>query len=169
MFEPIRDRVPEVVDVDEDDPGTYSTIVPVAVCRETDRALAVACELAFTSNHGTIPASAWFHEFSFAIAVIDRTGIELPYLVQDRTIARRYLPELVVPLVMPIVLRSLDALVARVRPIVLYRVTKARNPSGNALRKHNLVTDRLQELGYEMLQKGVDSAGRNFWAMRGPH
>lgn len=169
MYEPIIDAVPDAVDVEGEDPGTYSTLVTVAYCPIQCRSVAVICELAYTSTDGTIPASNWFHEFSFSIAVVDRYGEEEPFYTQDRFIARPYLPEAVVPMVMPIVLRSLDALIVRVKPKILYRVTKMRNPSPKALVKHELVTNHLHELGYEMLQQGVDSFQRRFWALKGPH
>lgn len=134
MYEPIIFAVPEAVEVEQDDDATYSTQVTVALNHRLDRAVAVRCELVYTTNHGSIPASSWFHEFKFAIAVIDRTGIEMPFLTQDRDIARNYLPQSCVALIMPVVLRSLEALIDRVRPKILYRVTKSRNSSEKALK-----------------------------------
>ena len=160
MYEAVLDCVPDVIEVVEETGELHSTLVPIAVCPERDRALVVQCRLAGTSN-----ATARFHEFSFSILVVDRSGIEEPFETQDRDIARRYLPAGVIPLVMPIVLRSLEVLIDRVRPEILYRVTKLRDPTPAALKKHDLVTRSLMDSGYEVRREGRDRFGRGFWEM----
>ncbi len=169
MFAALIQSPPETVEVREEAPGTYCTFVPIAYCRQSERAVAVKCELAFTTTNGNSPVNGQFHEFSFSIVVVRPYEEEDPFETQDRNIARRYLPDECIPLVMPVVLRSLDALVARVKPKIVYRVTKMRNPSPKALKKHEIVTNYLLELGYVLLQESVDGHNRRFWQLGRAH
>jgi hypothetical protein len=67
---------------------------------------------------------------------------------------------------MPIVCAGLRALVGRVRPPVIYRVTKSRNPPEKALRKHILLTRVLEDEGYAVIESGTDPWGRRFWVLK---
>lgn len=165
MFVPLPTEALKAPTVAEDSPGIWSTLVPIALCADTDRLIAISCELVWMTHDGQVPAVQEFHEFSFAIMVIDRSGIEEPFSTQDRTIARRYLPEASVGRVMPIVLWSLEALVRNVDPEILYRVTKSQNPPQKSLAKHNLVTNFLGEMGYEIVEVGTDRFLRTYWVM----
>jgi len=86
-------------------------------------------------------------------------------VTQDRFMARGYLPEEVVPFVLPCVSGAIGALVDAVQPTVIYRVTKATQPPDKALAKHQMVTDRLVELGFQVQDSGTDEFGRQFWVM----
>jgi hypothetical protein len=79
--------------------------------------------------------------------------------------ARGYLPAEVVALVMPCVCGAIGALVQAVQPAVIYRVTKATQPPDKALRKHQMVTETLVELGFQVQDSGTDEFGRQFWVM----
>ena len=95
MFKPLIDSCPSVIPVDYDeDSGSYQTLVAVAECDVTQRVVYVVCQLAYTINYQPIPASLWFHEFSFYIYVNSIDGSDLSVLTQDRNIARNYIPEI---------------------------------------------------------------------------
>ena len=163
MFQSLISTVPADIDI-ECEGSDYSTVVPIAACGQTGRVVSVDCRLDYTSNLFGVPASAWFHEFSFSITCADVEGGEV-FTTQDRTIARRYIPEDAIPVVMPIVLACCDAMVTRVRPRSLYRVTKMAKPTDRALEKHNLITILLHSRGYMLLQQGTDTFHRTFWHM----
>jgi hypothetical protein len=143
----------------EDDPGGSKTIVtPIANCTQTDRITSVDCRLSPTSFEGV---SYW--EFSFEITVASLDGSEAPFSTQDRNIAYGYIPRGIRHRVMEIVCGALEALIRHVRPVRIYRVTKTINPPEKALRKHNLLTDVLQALGYRVTRCDKDRWGRIFW------
>jgi hypothetical protein len=85
---------------------------------------------------------------------------------QDRAYAQPYRPDPSRSLIMPIVCAGLRALVGRVRPPVIYRVTKSRNPPEKALRKHILLTRVLEDEGYAVIESGTDPWGRRFWVLK---
>lgn len=166
MFKPLIDSCPNVIPVDYDEgSGAYQTLVAVAECDVTQRVVYVVCQLAYTTNYQPIPASLWFHEFSFYIYVNSIDGSELSILTQDRNIARNYIPKTSVPLIMEIVVRSCDALIRRVKPNVVYRVTKVLFPIQKALAKHDLITNTMYQLGCVLLESGTDQFGRSYWVM----
>lgn len=104
------------------------------------------------------------HELKFEMVIAGDEADEV-FVTQDRFMARGYLPDDVVPLVMPCVCGAIGALVETVQPAVIYRVTKATQPPDKALRKHQMVTDRLVELGFQVQDSGTDDFGRQFWVM----
>lgn len=164
MFVPTLHRVPAAIDV-ETDGGTSSTLVPIAHCRETDRVVSVECMLSYTENPFRRPSCRWFHEFSFSISCAALNEDELPFSTQERDIARAYIPSSIRSLIMPIVLQSCTSLMTHVRPQTLYRVTKMRRPTPSALRKHDLLTARLRELDYAIIETGTDPFARTYWVM----
>ena len=87
------------------------------------------------------------------------------FVTQDRFMARGYLPQEVIPLVIPCVCGAIRALVEAVQPAVIYRVTKATQPPDKALAKHQIVTETLVELGFQVQASGTDEFGRQFWVM----
>lgn len=166
MFKPLIDSCPSVIPVDYDeDSGSYQTLVAVAECDVTQRVVYVVCQLVYTTNYQPIPASLWFHEFSFYIYVNSIDGSDLSILTQDRSIALNYIPEISIPLIMDIVIRSCDALIRRVKPNIVYRVTKVLFPIQKAIAKHNLITNAMYQLGYALLESGTDQFGRSYWVM----
>lgn len=138
----------------------------LAYCADTDRLVSVESRLTYTQNTHKIPDALWFHEFSFSVIVVSLGGDSPTFETQDRTSARAYIPEGCRHLVMPIVSASLRALVNRVRPSVIYRVTKSRNPTSKALQKHVLLTDSLNDEGYRIIESGTDGWGRSFWLLK---
>ena len=166
MFKPLIDSRPSVIPVDYDaDSDAYQTLVAVAECDVTQRGLFVGCELALATNNRARPTSEWFHEFSFSIIIQSHDGADLPFVTQDRARARPYIPNEQLDLIMPIVLGSLAALPRRVKPMMIFRVTKKPIPVRKAMIKHDRVTDFLFENGYSVLESGSDDFGRPFWLM----
>ena len=166
MFKPLIDSCPSVIPVDYDeDLRVYQTLVDVAKCEVTQRVVSVYCELADTGNFQPVFASLWFYEFSFHIYIRSIDGSELSIFTQDRDIARNYLPDIVIPLIMKIVIQSCGALVNKATPEAIYRVTKIIFPNKKSMIKHDLVTNCFYDLGYSLEETGVDQFGRTYWAM----
>lgn len=167
MFLPILEQVPEDIEITDDGCGhecaEYFTSVAVATCDVTEKVLSIDCKLTYVFGPETPPNCPFFHEFSFAVTVGDLNEIEVAFSTQDREIARRYLPEIIVPMVMPIVLNSCSNLIERVRPPTIYRVTKTRNPPPKALQKHDLITKLIEDKGYDVQENGTDPHDRAFW------
>ena len=164
MFLSILDKVPGEIEIEDDGQGKeYRTSVAIATCDDTERVVSVDCYLSYVFGHEPPPTCPYFHEFSFTITVADLNEIELPHIMQDRNMAREYLPQNLIPLVMPIVLNSCERLIERVRPLIIYRVTKMRNPTTEALQKHNLITNLIDAKGYDVQESGTDSHSRAFW------
>ena len=166
MFKPLIDSCPSVIPVDYDeDLKIYQTLIDVAKCEVTQRVVSVFCELAHSRNFQPVPANLWFHEFSFHIYVRSIDSSDLSIFTQDREIARNYFPNIIIPLIMKIVIRSCSVLVKEAKPTAIYRVTKIILPNKKAMLKHDLVTSCLYDLGYALLETGVDRFGRTYWAM----
>ena len=166
MFKPLIDSCPSSIPVDYDEnAAAYRTLVAVAECDVTQRSLFVGCELALATNNRARPSSEWFHEFSFSIIIQSHDGADLPFVTQDRERARPYIPTEQLDLIMPIVLGSLAALLRRVQPMMIFRVTKKPVIVRKAMIKHDLVTGFLFENGYSVLESGSDAFGRPFWLM----
>jgi hypothetical protein len=77
-----------------------------------------------------------------------------------------YIPYQCRPLIIPTVCAALGVLVKEIAPDWVYRVTKERNPVAKALPKYERITEKLQELRYEIVSAGVDPFGRLFWLMQ---
>ena len=166
MFKQLIDSCPSVIPVDYDENlRVYQTLVDVAKCEVTQRVVSVYCELADTENFQPVPVRLWFHEFSFHIYIRSVDGSELSIFTQDRDIARNYIPNVIIPLIMKIVIQSCGALIKEVNPEAIYRVTKIIFPNKKAKLKHDLVTNCFYALGYSLLETGVDQFGRTYWAM----
>lgn len=163
MFKQIFFDFDEPIRVDCDE-CNYSSTVPFAFCEETDRLISIDCSLSYTTNAYGKPLTPWFHEFEFKITISDLNDLT-SHSTQDRNVVRRYLPPDSIPFVMPVVLESCRTLIQRVRPRVLFRVTKMRGPNAGAMAKHNLITELLREMGYSIFETGTDPFQRPFWVM----
>jgi len=144
------------VEVEADD--TYVVTAPFALCATTERVVSVDCHLDYTQK-----GQAWFYEFSFEITVTDMVEPARTFSTQDREIAKAYIPEESRPLVLDLVVAALDALLKRAKPLVIYRVTKNRNPTPKSLRKHDIMTSFLESKGYRVSEEGTDDWGRRLW------
>jgi len=158
--------VPTSFSVEGDGDAAHMVLVPVAYCEVTDRLDQVESRL--SDMQATLPRLdiTSFHEFSFTILIVSLSDDAPTFETQDRTYARPYLPDACRPLIMPIVAACLRVLVAHVRPRVIYRVTKSRNPPEKALRKDVLLTQTLEQEGYVVIETGTDLWGRRFWVLR---
>lgn len=167
MFHPLITDCPAFIPMDYDEEAeAYRTLVAIAECDVTQRAIFVGCELAFINNVELRAVRKSFHEFSFSIVIQSLDGADLPLVTQDRDIARSFIPPKQVQLIMPIVINSCAALIETVRPELIYRVTKMLFPTPPALFKHDLVTDFLYGAGYSLDETGLDPFGRRFWLMK---
>ena len=157
MFVPALDHVPDHFEI-EGDETHYWVLTLLAVSDDEVQSVAVRTSLIpFTHEDNAA------HELTFEILIAgDEAEV---FVTQNRFMARGYLPDDVVPLVMPCVCGAIGALVKAVQPAVIYRVTKATQPPDKALRKHQMVTERLVELGFRVHDSGTDEFGRQFWVM----
>ena len=158
MFVPALDHVPDHYDVEGPDPN-YWVLTLLAVSEDELKNVAVRT-LLMPFTHDDVAA----HELKFEIVIAGDEADEV-FVTQDRFMARGYLPAEVVPLVIPCVCGAIGALVEAVQPTVIYRVTKATQPPDKALGKHQIVTERLVELGFQVHDSGTDGFGRLFWVM----
>jgi hypothetical protein len=163
MFEPITDIAIQNIDVRRDDVNYYTT-ANIAFCKETSRFVTLECELTYVTNSCDKPKSFWFHEFAFSIRCSDFLTNQA-YDIQDRNIARNHIPDTAVKFVMPLVLTSLDIMIRKVKPISIYRVAKTAHLPEKAMRKHNLITQKLLDMSYSMFEQGTDDFDRPFWLM----
>ncbi|TXN61204.1 hypothetical protein FV228_21470 [Methylobacterium sp. WL18] len=164
-FVSVISGVPALLSVEAEDTASHVVLVPVAYCAVTDRLVQVESRLTDTQAVLWRRKLTRFHEFSFTILVVSLADDTPTYETQDRTYARPYLPDACRPFVMPIVAASLRALVAHVRPWLIYRVTKSRNPPEKALRKDLFLTRTLEDEGYAVVETGSDPWDRRFWIL----
>lgn len=136
-------------------------LVAARIATDHVRLVSLLCRLADAELGGEIVS-----EFSFSIAVVAFDDTCEPFQTQDRHIAAPYIPHDARAHVMPLVCRCLKALVDHTRPAKVYRVTKDRSGSEKALRKHHMLTEALQEMGYAVLDRGTDPHGRRFCMMQ---
>ena len=158
MFVAALDQVPDEYEVEGPDPN-YWVLTLLAVSEDEVRDVAVRTLLMPFTHDGYVA-----YELKFEIVIAGDEADEV-FVTQDRYMARGYLPAEVIPMVMPCVCGAIGALVETVQPAVIYRVTKATQPPDKALRKHQMVTERLVELGFRVHDSGTDEFGRQFWAM----
>jgi hypothetical protein len=149
----------EVVFKDSELGWRYSVLVPLAISDDERRLVGVLTSLYPFEEQGV-----QMHEFQFAISVAD-LETEEAFETYQRDIAKGFIPDEVRPLVIEIVCSTIPTLVEHVQPMSIYRVTNATRPPEKALRKHEMVTKRFQDCGFEITQRGADRAGREFWVM----
>jgi hypothetical protein len=160
MFTSFLSAVPDRMPVEKDDDGDCIIVVPIASCALTDRIVSVDCRLA--AGCGDDPG---MHEFSFEISVATLDSSGEAFSTQDRDIAKPYIPPDSRALVLQIVCEACRTLLAEVRPLRVYRVTKGRNPPPPALRKHHLITQTMESCGYSVTDHGTEPFGRVFWVL----
>lgn len=158
MFVPALDQVPDHFEVEGPDPN-YWVLTLLAVSEDEIRDVAVRTML-IPFTHEDEAA----HELKFEIVIAGDEADEV-FVTQDRFMARGYLPDEVLPLVMPCVCGAIRALVGTVQPAVIYRVTNATQPPDKALTKHQMVTETLVDLDFQVQDSGTDDFGRQFWVM----
>lgn len=118
-------------------------------------------------------------EFSFEIhaSYVDQPKENLQ--TQDAKIAADVIPPQARPYIIDAVFASLRLLVGRVRPRLIYGVTRARpftkkkrqlkkkrQHTKKSLLKYYTAIKLLEDFGYVMERKGIDRSGRRFWTMR---
>jgi hypothetical protein len=149
----------------EQDGITISAVVPFAVCLDTNRIASVRCILEYLLDVELNIEYPGICEFSFDISIITIDDTQEPLFTQDRNIVKNYLDEICRLTIMPKVLDIIDKLIDKDKPLFIYRVTKSRVINDELLVKHNLITDKLQSLGYSVFQCDYDKLGRAFWIM----
>jgi hypothetical protein len=149
------------LEIQDGDDGCKTVIVPIARGHDEIRIVSVVSEFAEMVIEGALH---W--EFSFSIDVIALDDSMEPFRTQDRWIAAAYLPLEVRPRVMEVVCRSAGRLVGQIKPELIFWVTKDRDPPENSLKKHYMLKETLESVGYSQLRHGTDPLSRRFWAMR---
>lgn len=103
------------------------------------------------------------HDISFLIVVLDAaTGSAEE--IYDRDKAAEYVKP-VKDLVMDCVCKAAQALVRSVQPDVIHMVTCTTRPPEKSLFKYRMITDTLENEGFEVIQSDVDPYDRRFWIM----
>ena len=118
--------------------GSLATHVPIARFGDTGRYVAIDCRLEAVDNQANIPAERRFHDFSFSISSNDPGANEF-WETQERAIAARLIPDKTRPLIIPIVIASLKALLDETGPVPVYRVAKENGANAKMLRKHHAI------------------------------
>ena len=157
MFEPLLDTIPSEFDIDGIG-GRPTVTIPLAVSE--DGYQWVALEVRLWPCHWRGVAC---HEFKFAIIHFDHEVGE-PAVIFDRNMVAGYI-ESVRRFVMPLVCAAARSLIDAVQPDVIYRATYVCRPAQNALAKHHMVTEAIENLGYKTAQSETDGHGRVFWVM----
>ena len=137
----------------------FSVLTPIAASEDGRRTVSVLTSLYPFEQDGFK-----MHEFQFAIAVADLESDDV-FETCERDMAKGYIPDDVRASVMDCVCAAIPALVECVQPEAIYRVTKATRPPPEAMAKHNLVTERFQECGFDVTQRGTECAMREYWVM----
>jgi hypothetical protein len=150
---PLTSGVPQDIAVERDG-GRYSTLVPIGLSN-AGTVVSVECNCTPKSHDGFS-----FHEFSFDIMRFSGSDV---FSIQNRLVARKILPDGGVHLVLSIVLASYSKLIQALRPDYIYRVSAFTGLQEAPLRKHLYITEAVQLAGYNISEKGRDSAGRSFW------
>ena len=138
--------------------GRHTITVPLAT--DLDGTRWVAVEARLWGGHWR---GVEVHEFKFAIIHFDSVMGE-PVEIFDRYLAAGYL-ESVRRLVLPTACAAAEALIAHVRPRVIYRATYVTRPPEKALLKHRIITDTIVRSRYEVVLEGTDGHHRHFWIM----
>jgi hypothetical protein len=87
---------------------------------------------------------------------------------QDRWTVAEYLGPECRSKILPVVIVALAAMLKRVKPLVVFRVAKASADCKKAMKKHDLITQLLEDHGYMMRESGADPFNRPFWLMTKP-
>lgn len=147
----------EVMDID----GCLTTAVAMARSADGNRLVSMVCELIET-NICEVPC--W--EFSFTVDVVWLDGGGDDFRTQNRQMAAPYIPDDLRPKVMDVVCEALKCLVSHANCGMVYRVTKDVAPGEKALKKHDLLTEVLENTGYSVVDEGTDPLNRRFWLMK---
>jgi len=155
LFRPTLEGPPFDLQI-EDDHGCLA--ISVEIASSGDRIVVVVCELTDLDQP--------YAEFSFSIAVVSLDQTHEEFQTQDRQIAAPFIPDGVRPSVMRVVCSCLDAMVKRAKPLGVYRVVKEPNAHEKALKKHEMLTEVLENTGYFVEDQGTDPFDRRFCTMR---
>jgi len=106
-----------------------------------------------------------FHEFWFDIYVVYDDG-RSPASIQNGQFTKLLIPEGLRPHVVSFVAESTRRLVDEVNPGEIYCVVKSAAMPNKAMRKHLILTKELENMGYFVSEKGLDSANRECCFLR---
>jgi hypothetical protein len=165
MFYSILRPHPYDIQVEDGEAGGKMTMVAIARGHDENRIVSVVCEMVETEIGGALH---WEFSFSIDVFALD-AGIE-PFRTQERQMAAPFIPDSIRASVMAVVCESLKCLANHVNPMLIYWVTKDREPPKKGLRKYHMLRETLESVGYSPLSEGTDPFGRRFWTMRrNPH
>lgn len=142
--------------------GSHVVSLPIARDDGADQVVSVDTRLDALPLGGDIQSRSY--KLSFAIIVSPLFSDTDPtYEIQDGRESHRVIPPETRTLIMPIVCASVVLLIEKIRPSLIYRVTKSRHTPAKAMRKHQMITDVIEGLGYRVAQQGTDRHDRLFW------
>ena len=135
----------------------------LAECAQTNRLLNVVSNLSYGFD-AAIPTK-FFHELAFEIEIISLNGEMESFSTQNRNIAANFIPATARSRVIHLAATGYARLIELIQPNVIYRVTKTPISIAKALPKHNILTHRIEALGYAVVETGTDRHNRGFWLM----
>lgn len=136
---------------------------PIAICRDSARLVSVICKLEQVFD--TAIYWGFFHELAFEIEILSLDGTKESLTTQNRKIALQYIPDSIRSFVVEIVADGYESLIRIIEPRIIYRVTKTPASVAKAISKHDVLTRRIETLGYAISEAGTDRFARGFWLM----
>ncbi len=149
------------LEIDQDDDGSFVVVIPFADSEDETYFASLECK----ASEGQFEGHD-FYEFCFFISLTPIDGEDDEIIdIWTSEAARSYVPDEVRKLLLPIVCEAYKKLLEDLGRPSIYRVTYGADPSPEALAKHELITNALQDYGYEIEECGTDETGRAFWMM----
>ena len=151
----VLDGVPETMEIIG---RTYRSIsILLTMDEDAERSVYLEVRLWPMAWHGVIA-----YDLQFLI-VVEQPGQETAQ-IYCRFEAEQYVDP-VRSLIMLCVCEASEQLVRAVQPDVIHIVTFAQRPPPISLPKYGLITDMLENLGFEIVQTGSDPHDRRFWLL----
>ena len=161
MFRRLVESVPSASDIDIEisvDGWPMATTVMAASDDGLWYVLAVVLLVLFMDDFGVAR-----HELQFGVGVLDAECGNLTVHMHPEG-GQPSVDDDLRPWVMKCVCAAIPPLVENVQPVAIYHVTKVPQPPQKALKKHELVTKTLLEIGFALKDTGTAPCGGVFWS-----
>lgn len=104
-------------------------------------------------------------EFGYYFSLSSEWGRSPVVDLYDRDVVRTYLPPGCQEQILSSVAACSQALVLHLSPRFLFRRTNAPHLPTSAIRKYDLITEAIHDVGYQTKHQGTDDEGHRFWVM----